>query len=77
MSVTILAVHMLNACILYGSRDEDGQPVKDTMAKINEAAVLFNGASQAMESSIGAPITDSTVFHLSTLTRLGFLVYCV
>ena len=68
--VTILAVHMLNACILYASHNEDGQPVEDTMAKINEVAALFNRAFQAMESSIGAPITDSIVFHLSTVHQL-------
>lgn len=65
LPVTVMAVNMLNACISCASSGERDQSVDDIMKAVQQASLLFHGAFQAMESSIGTSTTSSTIYHLS------------
>ena len=63
--VTIIAVNMLNACILCASRGGNDQSDDDIMKKVKQASLLYHGTFQTMESSVSKSTTSSTMFHLS------------
>ena len=65
VSVTILAVNMLNACISNASHDKDNQTTESVMARVKDASMLFNGAFQSMEASVSESTPHSTMYHLS------------
>ena len=70
--VTILAVHMLNTCIMYAPYNGESQSLEKTMKLIQEASILFNGAFQIMESSVSMTIPVSTIYHLRTVKYVDF-----
>ena len=73
--VTILAVHMLNACIMYASYNynEESQSVDTIMKQIQKSSVLFNGSFQIMESSVSMISLVSTIYQLSTTKDIDFV----
>ena len=65
LPVRIFAVNILNACISCASLDGDDNPVNATEKQINKASMLFSGAFQTVETSVGISTPPSTMYHLS------------
>ena len=68
IGASVMIVNMWNSCITLASHQPDLTSI-ERLAKVHEAAELFGGAFATLDSTVGNPTVDSTIYHLGEIMQ--------